>query len=118
MLISVLIIPPGNPVKIFLMGGITIIISTIILHFFIIQPMTFDRGKFPRYRERYMSDTHSFRPTVIPPLKHVKRTVTRGLCDLCKNPALMGFTCSYCSGYFCPDHRLPEKHNCLGIVQR
>lgn len=24
------------------------------------------------------------------------------------------FKCKYCEKYFCPDHRLPENHNCLG----
>lgn len=117
MLISIIIIPSSNPIKIFFVGGITMIISIIVLYFFIFQPMMFSKQKFPRYRQSYRSGTQSFRPTVIPPSKFVKKTVTRGLCDLCEKPALMGFTCSYCSGYFCPEHRLPEKHGCKGITK-
>ncbi|MFQ5998306.1 MAG: AN1-type zinc finger domain-containing protein [Candidatus Bathyarchaeia archaeon] len=36
-------------------------------------------------------------------------------CDHCgTNPkfGLSGFTCRYCSGFFCVEHRLPPKHNC------
>lgn len=27
----------------------------------------------------------------------------------------MPFKCRYCGGYFCAEHRLPEKHNCPGL---
>lgn len=27
----------------------------------------------------------------------------------------LAHSCSYCGGSYCPDHRLPENHNCAGI---
>ena len=27
----------------------------------------------------------------------------------------MPYRCRYCGGRFCPDHRLPENHNCEGL---
>jgi Zn-dependent protease len=29
----------------------------------------------------------------------------------------MPFRCNYCGGYYCAEHRLPEKHNCTGTYQ-
>jgi Zn-dependent protease len=36
-------------------------------------------------------------------------------CSVCGKEILMPFRCSYCGGYFCAEHRLPEKHNCPGL---
>ncbi|HIP62625.1 MAG TPA: rhomboid family intramembrane serine protease [Archaeoglobus profundus] len=33
-------------------------------------------------------------------------------CDICGKEEPLPFTCRYCGGTFCADHRLPEKHNC------
>ena len=27
----------------------------------------------------------------------------------------MPYRCRYCGGRFCPDHRLPENHECVGL---
>ena len=35
-------------------------------------------------------------------------------CSLCGNEDLC-FTCPYCNGVYCSDHRLPEGHGCPGI---
>ncbi|MEM2096184.1 MAG: AN1-type zinc finger domain-containing protein [Candidatus Caldarchaeum sp.] len=35
-------------------------------------------------------------------------------CYVCGVEELLPFRCSYCSGLFCPEHRLPEKHGCGG----
>lgn len=35
-------------------------------------------------------------------------------CYFCLNPVSMPFRCNRCGGYFCSEHRLPEKHNCPG----
>ncbi|MHA1909027.1 MAG: AN1-type zinc finger domain-containing protein, partial [Candidatus Thorarchaeota archaeon] len=35
-------------------------------------------------------------------------------CSLCGNEDLC-FTCPYCNGVYCADHRLPEGHGCPGI---
>ena len=38
-----------------------------------------------------------------------------GTCDFCGENAFMPYRCRYCGGRFCPDHRLPENHNCEGL---
>lgn len=95
-------------------GGTIIGVSLIIIFFFIIQPMRSQGRKSP-YDQYYTPRASSFRPTIIPPPKTVKKTVMKGSCEYCGKKELMGFTCSYCNNYFCAEHRLPEKHECLGI---
>ncbi|UCG90824.1 MAG: hypothetical protein JSU57_06525 [Candidatus Heimdallarchaeota archaeon] len=69
-----------------------------------------------QYNQYYTSP--SFRPTIIPPTKKVKKTTLKGSCEYCGKKELMGFTCSYCEGYFCTEHRLPEKHGCVRMKLR
>lgn len=38
-----------------------------------------------------------------------------GTCDICGNRSLLPYKCRYCGGRFCPDHRLPENHDCDGL---
>jgi Zn-dependent protease len=33
-------------------------------------------------------------------------------CQKCGQEIFLPFRCQYCGGYFCPDHRLPENHDC------
>ena len=33
-------------------------------------------------------------------------------CDVCGKDQVFPFHCSYCSGTFCSEHRIPESHNC------
>ena len=35
-------------------------------------------------------------------------------CDFCGREEALPFICNYCGGAFCPDHRLPEAHQCKG----
>jgi len=35
-------------------------------------------------------------------------------CYYCLEPVYMPFRCNRCGGYFCEEHRLPEKHDCPG----
>ncbi|MDW7977797.1 MAG: AN1-type zinc finger domain-containing protein, partial [Candidatus Caldarchaeum sp.] len=35
-------------------------------------------------------------------------------CLVCGVEELLPFRCNYCSGVFCPSHRLPENHGCVG----
>ena len=35
-------------------------------------------------------------------------------CDFCGREEALPFVCNYCGGAFCPDHRLPEAHQCKG----
>lgn len=39
-------------------------------------------------------------------------------CYYCLEPVYMPFRCNRCGGYFCSEHRLPEKHNCPGDEER
>ena len=40
-------------------------------------------------------------------------------CDYCGRDESLPFVCNYCGGAFCPDHRLPEAHQCKGdLTQR
>jgi hypothetical protein len=113
---TVIILPVENNIKILLVGGIAAFISLLAIYFFILQPMNI-RSKTPsRYDQYSVPRSQNFHPTIIPPSKQVKRTVMKGICQFCGDSTLMGFTCSYCNGYYCPEHRLPEKHDCLGIV--
>jgi len=36
-------------------------------------------------------------------------------CEYCGKEVLLPFKCKFCGGYFCEEHRLPEKHNCPNI---
>jgi len=38
-------------------------------------------------------------------------------CHYCHFREPMPFTCKFCGGSFCYDHRLPESHNCHGLVK-
>ncbi len=38
-------------------------------------------------------------------------------CDYCGKDEALPFRCQYCHGSFCPEHRLPENHNCPEIDQ-
>jgi Zn-dependent protease len=39
-------------------------------------------------------------------------------CDLCGRDEDLPFTCNYCGGTFCGEHRLPEAHACKGDLTR
>ena len=34
-------------------------------------------------------------------------------CEYCGDEVVYPFKCSFCGGYFCIKHRLPENHECL-----
>lgn len=36
-------------------------------------------------------------------------------CTQCGTRPDMPYQCKYCGGRYCPDHRLPEGHNCDGV---
>jgi hypothetical protein len=36
-------------------------------------------------------------------------------CDHCEGSAELSYECNYCGGRYCPDHRLPEGHECDGV---
>jgi Zn-dependent protease len=37
-------------------------------------------------------------------------------CQACQQEALMPFTCPFCGGQFCSEHRIPENHSCPKIA--
>jgi Zn-dependent protease len=39
-------------------------------------------------------------------------------CDFCGREEDLPFTCNYCGGTFCAEHRLPEAHACRGDLTR
>jgi Zn-dependent protease len=39
-------------------------------------------------------------------------------CDRCGDDVYLPFRCSYCGGYYCSKHRLPEFHDCTGLYRR
>jgi hypothetical protein len=39
-------------------------------------------------------------------------------CTICsKESGLFSYSCKFCSGHFCDEHRLPESHSCSGLAQ-
>ena len=36
-------------------------------------------------------------------------------CDVCGRQEDMPYTCHYCGGSYCAEHRLPENHDCSGL---
>lgn len=39
-----------------------------------------------------------------------------GRCEVCGTEVDMPFDCKFCEGRYCGEHRLPEKHECRGLV--
>jgi hypothetical protein len=39
-------------------------------------------------------------------------------CAKCGAKVMLPYQCRYCGGYFCPDHRLPENHECSRLPRR
>lgn len=39
-------------------------------------------------------------------------------CEVCGKLDLMPFECNYCGNFYCSDHRLPENHNCVGLLDK
>lgn len=37
-------------------------------------------------------------------------------CDICGVESNLQYRCNYCDNEFCSDHRLPEKHDCPGLI--
>lgn len=98
-----------------LSGLAAIVFSTLIAYFLIFKGTPLKKGHTPRYSLE--NKEKIFSPTVLSPSKLKKDTVLRGKCNHCQENTIFGFTCSYCGLYFCSDHRLPEKHNCLFLAK-
>ena len=95
-------------------AGASLIFSVIILYIFIIRPLASQHTE--DYPSFISQSRGSFKPYINPPSKFQKKTQLRGQCGECNKQITLGFTCSYCNNYFCPEHRLPEKHRCTGMI--
>ncbi len=42
---------------------------------------------------------------------------TMSECYYCKKKISMPFKCKFCGKYFCAEHRLPENHECSGLIE-
>jgi hypothetical protein len=105
----------GNEGKILLWGIASIIFAFLISYSFVINPSYSKRG-FPRFSQLH-NRNERFKPRIIPPAANKKKTQFKGNCDHCGESSLLGFTCSYCNGFYCANHRIPEKHDCLGLYK-
>lgn len=38
-------------------------------------------------------------------------------CSYCGEKVSLPFKCKFCGKYFCPEHRLPENHDCEGLKE-
>ena len=36
-------------------------------------------------------------------------------CEFCDSTTELPYQCNYCGAWYCPDHRLPEGHECDGV---
>jgi hypothetical protein len=94
-------------------AGASIIFSTVVLYTFLLQPIA--SNQFEGDNRFFIPSKDTFKPFISKSSKLTKKTQLRGHCGVCNKQILLGFTCSYCHGYFCPNHRLPEKHNCTRL---
>ncbi|MHA1227140.1 MAG: AN1-type zinc finger domain-containing protein [Candidatus Hodarchaeales archaeon] len=82
------------------------IIAICLVYIFIIKPIDLQDNK------NLFQVFSSFRFRDTKPRKIEKKSKLFGVCAFCGKQVQFGFTCSYCGNYFCPEHRLPEKHFC------
>jgi len=116
-LFALIFLPPENILKWILIGLGSILISVLIGYIFVIYPgKNFNSRRSSKLRFS-RTDSSSFQPEIIRPSGRAKNTIIEGKCHFCQNLAIMGFTCSYCNKYFCPEHRLPEKHHCERVLR-
>lgn len=102
--------------KILLWSIASIIFAIVIIYSFVLYP-SYSRGSLSRSHQ-LSSRNYGFKPRITPPSVFKKKTPFKGNCDYCDESTLLGFTCSYCNGFYCSNHRLPEKHHCSGLYYR
>lgn len=102
--------------KILLWSIASISFAVLVSYSFVFTP-SYSKGGFSRFSQlRNRND--GFKPRIITPAAIKKKTQFKGNCNYCDESSLLGFTCSYCNGFYCENHRLPEKHNCTGLYYR
>ncbi|MHA2237268.1 MAG: AN1-type zinc finger domain-containing protein [Candidatus Hodarchaeales archaeon] len=97
------------------LSGLAAILFSILMGYFLVYKGRNQERIFNR-KHRLFTKDDGFSPVVLKPSKLNKETILKGMCSSCQINVIYGFTCSYCKLYFCSDHRLPEKHNCLGLT--
>ncbi|MHA1972200.1 MAG: AN1-type zinc finger domain-containing protein [Candidatus Hodarchaeales archaeon] len=95
-----------NAAEFLILGFGMSITSASLIYIFIIRPINLQRNK------NLFGMIDLFKSRGNKSKKVVKKTKLFGSCDFCGKEVQFGFTCSYCGNYFCPDHRLPERHLC------
>ncbi len=102
--------------KILLWSIASIIFAVLAAYSFVLYP-SYSRESFSRFHQ-FSSGIDGFKPRITPPSVIKKKTQIKGNCDYCGESTLLGFTCSYCDGFHCSNHRIPEKHHCSGLHYR
>jgi len=102
--------------KILLWSIASIFFSVIIINSFVLN-LSYSRGSFSRFSQ-FSGRNIGFKPRITPPSAIKKKKQFRGNCDYCNESTSLGFVCSYCDGFYCSNHRLPEKHHCSGLHYR
>ncbi|PWI49614.1 hypothetical protein CEE45_00350 [Candidatus Heimdallarchaeota archaeon B3_Heim] len=117
LLLSFLLFSGSNEALLLILWGIIAVAFSVIFAYSFVFQSTPSHSEI---RDSFHSSSgmDSFSPRIIPPSKMRKKTQIEGQCSQCGSPTLLGFTCSYCGRYFCPDHRLPEKHECTGLYHK
>ena len=102
--------------KILLWSIASIFFSVIIINSFVLN-LSYSRGSFSRFSQ-FSGRNIGFKPRITSPSIIKKKKQFKGNCDYCSESASLGFNCSYCDGFYCSNHRLPEKHHCSGLHYR
>ena len=106
---------PGWIDDIIVFGGIGIA-SAIAMVYFLIRRRR-HAGDFPKAAETVIVDSHASNDIAGESEENRETESPRNKCSLCSKEVFMPFVCSYCLERFCPEHRLPENHNCPRIAK-
>ena len=102
--------------KILLWSIASIFFSVIIMYSFVLN-LSYSSRSFSRFSQ-FSGRNNGFKPRITPPSAIKKKNQFRGNCEYCNESTSLGFVCSYCDGFYCSNHRLPEKHHCSGLNYR
>ncbi|MHA1236219.1 MAG: AN1-type zinc finger protein [Candidatus Hodarchaeales archaeon] len=118
LVISLDLLLPNNDLKgkILLWSIASIFFAVITIYYFVLNSSS-SRGSFSRFSQ-FSGRNDGFKPRITPPSVIKEKKQFRGNCDYCSESTSLGFNCSYCDGFYCSNHRLPEKHHCSGIQYR
>ena len=106
---------PGWVDDITVFGGLGIV-PAIIMAYFLIRRRR-HVGDFPRATETVIVSSPASNDIAGESEENRETESPRNKCSLCSKEVFMPFVCSYCLERFCPEHRLPESHNCPRIAK-